>query len=170
MSLLFHVDSLSYTQTPFQTFSGMPFPDDPSPPDQWDSLPEAAKWQIILFIGFLEMFSEMAGRHYMRGGQPGKFPAFSDFPNLIPHPVPYDLFDPFGYSVSKSAEDRERGLISELNNGTYSVVGDRNDPQSLVRSLNTLVTIHRPPRHDWHHGLPGGKQGTGVGPTVVQDW
>lgn len=104
----------------------------------------AAKWQIILFIGFLEMYSEMAGTHYMRGGvsdasrrqysqpdrnpvsfidlpflqQPGKYPSFKE-PGLIPHPVPLELFDPFGYSKNKSAEAKERGLISELNNGKW---------------------------------------------------
>merc|ERR1719201_962352 len=44
-----------------------------SPPDQWDALPTAAKVQIILFVGFLELISEsspileMSGeKHYMR--------------------------------------------------------------------------------------------------------
>jgi hypothetical protein len=72
---------------------GTPFPYDAgSPPEQWDALPVAAKWQIILFIGFLEWFSESAGTHYMRGGTPGAFPKFSDNPQLIPHPVPLNLF------------------------------------------------------------------------------
>merc|ERR1719247_832825 len=29
-----------------------------SPPDQWDALPTAAKVQILLFVGFLELISE----------------------------------------------------------------------------------------------------------------
>jgi len=106
------------------TLDGTPFPDASlSPPEAWDALPDAAKWQIILFIGFLEMWSEMAGTHYMRGGQPGKFPAFSDYPEMIPHPVPFNLFDPFGFSKNKSAEAKERGLISELNNGRLAQIG-----------------------------------------------
>jgi hypothetical protein len=72
---------------------GTPFPSDAgSPPEQWDALSDAAKWQIILFIGFLEWFSEAAGTHYMRGGKPGAYPNFSDFTELIPHPVPLNLF------------------------------------------------------------------------------
>jgi len=103
------------------TLDGTPFPSG-SPPEIWDALPDAAKWQIILFIGFLEMWSEMAGTHYMKGGQPGKFPNFSDFPELIPHPVPFNLYDPFGLSKSKSAESKERGLVSELNNGRLAMI------------------------------------------------
>jgi len=93
-----------------------------SPPEQWDAMPEAAKWQIILFIGFLEFYSEAVGTHYMRGGQPGKYPAFSDS-DIIPHPMPLNLFDPFGLSKNASAEKKERGLISELNNGRLAQIG-----------------------------------------------
>lgn len=93
-----------------------------SPPEQWDAMPEAAKWQIILFIGFLEFYSEAVGTHYMRGGQPGKFPNFSDS-DIIPHPMPLNLFDPFGFSKNASAEKKERGLISELNNGRLAQIG-----------------------------------------------
>lgn len=75
------------------SFDGSPFPwDAGSPPEQWDALTDAAKWQIILFIGFLEWFSEAAGTHYMRGGKPGAYPNFSDHSELIPHPVPLNLF------------------------------------------------------------------------------
>jgi len=105
------------------SFDGTPFPQELSPPEQWDALPEAAKWQIVLFIGFLEMFSEMAGTHYMRGGQPGRYPNFSDHKELILHPVPYDLYDPFGFSEDNSPEARERGLIAELNNGRLAMIG-----------------------------------------------
>jgi len=94
-----------------------------SPPEQWDALPDAAKWQIILFVGFLEWFSESAGTHYMRGGRPGEFPKFSDHSDLVPHPVPFNLFDPFGLSSRRSPESKERGLISELNNGRLAMIG-----------------------------------------------
>lgn len=106
------------------SFDGSPFPwDAGSPPEQWDALTDAAKWQIILFIGFLEWFSEAAGTHYMRGGKPGAYPNFSDHSELIPHPVPLNLFDPFGFSKNKSAEAKERGLVSELNNGRLAQIG-----------------------------------------------
>jgi len=106
------------------TFDGTPFPSaSGSPPEQWDALPDAAKWQIILFIGFLEWFSEAAGTHYMRGGTPGAFPKFSDHTELIPHPVPLNLFDPFGFSSKKSEEAKAEGLIKELNNGRLAQIG-----------------------------------------------
>ena len=106
------------------TFDGTPFPSAAgSPPEQWDALPDAAKWQIILFIGFLEWFSEAAGTHYMRGGKPGAFPNFSDHSELIPHPVPLNLFDPFGISSKKSDEAKAQGLVKELNNGRLAQIG-----------------------------------------------
>ena len=94
-----------------------------SPPEQWDALPPAAKYQIVGFVGFLEFFSEASGTHYMRGGIPGKFPDFSADDKLVPHPVPLNLYDPFGFSKNKSAESKERGLTVELNNGRLAMIG-----------------------------------------------
>lgn len=106
------------------SFDGSPFPYAAgSPPEQWDALTDAAKWQIILFIGFLEWFSEAAGTHYMRGGIPGAYPNFSDHTGIIPHPVPLNLFDPFGFSKGRSAESKANGLIKELNNGRLAMIG-----------------------------------------------
>ena len=106
------------------SFDGTPFPSDAgSPPEQWDALPDAAKWQIIIFIAFLEWFSEAAGTHYMRGGTPGAYPKFSDHTDLIPHPVPLNLFDPFGLSSKASEEKKSAGLIKELNNGRLAQIG-----------------------------------------------
>eukprot|EP00578_Thalassiosira_sp_NH16_P016879 CAMPEP_0181121424 /NCGR_PEP_ID=MMETSP1071-20121207/24733_1 /TAXON_ID=35127 /ORGANISM="Thalassiosira sp., Strain NH16" /LENGTH=240 /DNA_ID=CAMNT_0023206247 /DNA_START=1 /DNA_END=723 /DNA_ORIENTATION=- len=104
-------------------FDGTPFPSDAgSPPEQWDALSDPAKWQIILFVGFLEWFSESQGTHYMRGGVPGAYPNFSDS-TVIPHPVPFNLFDPFGFSKNKSAESKANGLIKEINNGRLAMIG-----------------------------------------------
>jgi len=95
-----------------------------SPPEQWDALPDAAKWQIILFVGFLEWFSEAAGTHYMRGGKPGQFPRFDESKELVPHPVPIgSLYDPFGFHKNKSEEAKAAGLVKELNNGRLAQIG-----------------------------------------------
>lgn len=39
------------------TLAGEPFPKVSSAPEAWDAIPEAAKWQIMMFIGFLEYVS-----------------------------------------------------------------------------------------------------------------
>ena len=36
---------------------------------------------------------------------------------VVPHPVPFDLFDPFGLSAKASPEKKEKGLLAEINNG-----------------------------------------------------
>lgn len=59
----------------------------------------------------------------MRGGTPGKFPDFSDRPDLIPHPVPFNLFDPFGFSKNRSEAAKADGLIKEINNGRAAQFG-----------------------------------------------
>ena len=37
------------------TLDGTPFPQGVSPPEAWDAIPDAAKLQIIGFVGFLEV-------------------------------------------------------------------------------------------------------------------
>jgi len=98
-----------------------------SPCEQWDQLPEAAKFQIILFVGFLEVFSEhsfileaQGQKHYMRGGKPGYFPKFGD---LMVHPMPFDLWDPFGFTKGMSAEAKAKSLVAEINNGRLAMIG-----------------------------------------------
>jgi len=100
-----------------------------TPAETWDAMPEAGKWQIILFVGFLEAYSESgaAGPHYMKGGKPGLFPSFKSPQGgdkyKIPHTVPLDLFDPFGFSSSKSEEAKARGRLAEINNGRLAMLG-----------------------------------------------
>jgi len=98
-----------------------------SPPEQWDALPTAAKLQILLFIGLLEMISETSSilemsdnKHYMRGGKPGAFPKFAPW---MPHPMPFELFDPFNLSKNASPEKKEKGLVAEINNGRLAMLG-----------------------------------------------
>merc|ERR1719313_1787017 len=98
-----------------------------SPPEQWDALPTAAKAQILLFIGFLELMSESTyvleqsgNKHYMKGGVPGKFPSLK---TVMPHPVPLDLYDPLGFSKNASPEKKAKGLLTEINNGRLAMLG-----------------------------------------------
>merc|ERR1711924_138189 len=96
-----------------------------TPPEQWDELPEASKWQIILFVGVLEAFDESIPPHYTNGRKPGQFPSFSETYKAgvgIPHPVPLDLYDPFGFSKNASEEKKARGLRIEINNGRLAML------------------------------------------------
>jgi len=97
------------------------------PADQWDALPTAAKVQIGCVIGFLEMHGESSlaleadgQKHYVRGGKPGYYPSFQ---GLYPHPVPLDLWDPFGFTKKLSPERKEKALLAEVNNGRLAMIG-----------------------------------------------
>jgi len=107
------------------TTSGMPFPEAGNSPEaQWDAIPFNAKWQIITFVGFLELWSEAAGTHYMKGGKPGQFPDLVNNDKMsLPHPVPLNLFDPFKLSAKASPEKKEKGLLAEINNGRLAMIG-----------------------------------------------
>jgi hypothetical protein len=96
------------------------------PADQWDALPTSAKLQILGAIGFLEMWGEASfvleaegQKHYVRGGKPGYYPSF----NLIPHPVPLNLFDPFGLTKKMTPERKAEALLAEVNNGRLAMIG-----------------------------------------------
>merc|ERR1711990_1118854 len=98
-----------------------------APGDMWDTLPTAAKLQIILVVGFLEMHGENSlaleadgQKHYVRGGKPGYYPSFQ---GRYPHPVPLDLWDPFGFTTKLSAERKEKALLAEVNNGRLAMIG-----------------------------------------------
>jgi len=58
----------------------------------------------------------------MRGGKPGAYPTFDLFRKEI-HPVPLNLFDPFGFTTKKSAEAKADGLVKEINNGRLAMIG-----------------------------------------------
>jgi hypothetical protein len=97
------------------------------PADQWDALPTAAKLQILGVVGFLEMWSETSAaleldgqKHYVRGGKPGYFPTLK---GRFPHPVPLNLWDPFGFTSKMTPERKEKALLAEINNGRLAMIG-----------------------------------------------
>jgi len=98
-----------------------------APMAQWDALPSASKCQILLAIGFLELFSESSDvlaldgqQHYVRGGKPGYFPKLK---GKIPHPIPFNLWDPFGQASKQTPEAKEKSLLAEINNGRLAMLG-----------------------------------------------
>merc|ERR1711971_1473635 len=105
---------------------GTPFPSSTNPPELWDSVSDSAKWQIFSLIAFLEFWSELSTpnhTHYMKGGKPGDFPDFTSGPDGIPHPVPFNFYDPFKFSKNKSEDAKARGLKVEINNGRLAMLG-----------------------------------------------
>jgi len=109
------------------TTAGDDFPSiDLSPEQQWDAIPANAKWQIILVVGFLELWGEATSKisdepHYMNGGQPGKYPSFQSFRDDI-HFV-LDLYDPLGLNKNMSQEKKDKRLLMEINNGRLAMLG-----------------------------------------------
>jgi len=97
-----------------------------SPAEVWDQIPFAAKLQIVAFVGVLEHISEDKNfleadgtTHYMRGGKPGYFPSFKA--NV--HPLPLNLFDPFGFTKKLTPEAKAKKLVAEVNNGRLAMLG-----------------------------------------------
>jgi len=104
---------------------GTPFPEaNNNPPEQWDAISDNAKWQIFGLILFLELYGEISTddhKHYMRGGKPGDYPDFDTI--ALPHPVPFNLYDPFGLFKKASEEKKARGREIEINNGRLAMLG-----------------------------------------------
>jgi len=105
---------------------GAPFPDVTNPPLLWDTISDTAKTQIFGVIFFLEFWSELSSdehTHYMAGGKPGDFPDLVGAKDGIPHPVPFNLYDPFGLSKKMTEEKKATRLVAEINNGRLAMLG-----------------------------------------------
>ena len=57
----------------------------------------------------------------MKGGKPGFFPSLKK--GFGVHPVPFDLYDPLGFSTNASPEKKAKGLNMEVNNGRLAMIG-----------------------------------------------
>jgi hypothetical protein len=124
---------LTTSMPDYSSFEGL------SAPAVWDATPWQSKLQIILFVGFLEAWSETkyvlendGQQHYMKGGKPGYFPSFDlGTPKEgsvvgwgIAHPVPFNLFDPFNtIAPNLTEEERQKLLATEINNGRLAMLG-----------------------------------------------
>merc|ERR1711879_909032 len=53
--------------------------------------------------------------HYMRGGKPGYFPTFWEYP--------LSLYDPFGFNDNLTEEEKANKLNIEINNGRLAMLG-----------------------------------------------
>jgi hypothetical protein len=126
--------ALSTSLPDYSSFDGL------SAPAVWDALPMASKLQIVGVIGFLEVWSETkfvlesdGEKHYMSGGKPGYYPSFdlgkpreglcAPLGWGIAHPVPFNLYDPFGFAKNRSPEAKAKGLVTEINNGRLAMLG-----------------------------------------------
>jgi len=82
------------------------------PLEQWQSVPEFGKLQIISAIFLIEHQSEWKCKpHYMNGGTPGSLKFLKNF------------WDPIGFTKKLSPEKLERQRLSELKNGRLAMLG-----------------------------------------------
>lgn len=137
------------------------------PGAQWDALSTTAKFQIFTFIFILEAIGESSyalekrgAKHYMRGGKPGYFPSLKA-EGVLPHPVPLDLFDPFGLTKKLTPEQKATKLLAEINNGAPPPRRRTRRVRMSRRRAVCAASVRggRPPRHDRHHGAVRRVQG-----------
>jgi len=98
-----------------------------TPQEQWDNIPLYGKLQIFVLVGMLESYGEGASQpdgyvHYMRGGKPGFYPEIKGKGGPGGHFL-LNLWDPFGFTTKRTAEQKERGLKCEILNGRAAMLG-----------------------------------------------
>jgi len=80
--------------------------------EQWQTVPELGKVQIISAIFLIEHQSEWKIKpHYMAGGTPGSLKGLKSF------------WDPIGLTSKMDAKKLERQRLSELKNGRLAMIG-----------------------------------------------
>jgi len=96
-----------------------------APIDQWAAVPTSGKLQILGTIALLEFVGETTTKdkpHYTKGGMPGYVPPIKEFPG-VPHPIPFNLYDPFDQFSDRSEAEKARGRNVEINNGRAAMLG-----------------------------------------------
>jgi len=88
-----------------------------TPLDTWDNLPMYGKYQIIAWVGLMEICTEMQQPHYLTpGGKLGEV-------MFDPVAEKYSLWDPLKTMKSWDDAKRARGRLVELQNGRAAMAG-----------------------------------------------
>jgi len=156
-------NGLRWPIAPFESIKAV------SPLDQWDALPVATRWNLILGMALLEGWGEVPApgkKHYMKGGEPGYYPDYKEFDKdtLTGWFPGASLWDPLGYTKNMPPEKRERRLVAELNNGRLAMLGisafiSEAKIPGCVPFLNGLVPPYKgdlvfpPGQYDWIVGF-----------------
>ena len=63
-----------------------------------------------------------------QGDKPGYIPNFDSTPDQLPHWIGLNLWDPFKFTMKLSAADKEKKLVTELNNGRLAMCAPARPP------------------------------------------
>lgn len=82
----------------------------------------------------------------MAGGKPGDYPDFVSGSEGIPHPVPFNFYDPFKLSKNMAEDKKEKRLLAEINNGRLAMLGIFGflSEQTIPGSVPVLSGIVKP--------------------------